>query len=72
MSISSVIGNFRGDCPVWRFEVGKFFPVGLRMEEKVPRKRFGDGHGISSSEPPETPSPKTIKITLIKFYLSIL
>jgi hypothetical protein len=23
----SVNGDARGDCPVWRFEIGKFFPV---------------------------------------------
>jgi hypothetical protein len=47
MSISFVNGDPRGDCPVWRSEVGEFFPVG--MEEKIPRKRFGDEDGISSS-----------------------
>jgi hypothetical protein len=46
MSISSVIGNFRGDCPVWRFEVGEFFPVRMGMEEKVSRKRFGNEDNI--------------------------
>jgi hypothetical protein len=44
MSISSVIGNFRGDCPVWRFEVGEFFPVRMGMEEKVlPKEVWGWG-----------------------------
>jgi hypothetical protein len=38
MSISSVNRDPRGDCPVWRFEVGKFFSVEMGMEEKVPLK----------------------------------
>ncbi|MCI47107.1 hypothetical protein A2U01_0068348, partial [Trifolium medium] len=36
MSISSVNGDPCGDCPVWGPEDGKFFPVGIGMEEKVP------------------------------------
>jgi hypothetical protein len=44
----------------------------MGMEEKVPRKRFGDGDDISSSAPAETPSPKTNKITLKNVYLSTL
>jgi hypothetical protein len=43
MLISSVNEDPRGDCPVWRSEVEEFFPVGMGMEVKVPRKRFGDG-----------------------------
>jgi hypothetical protein len=35
MSISSVNGDLRGDCPVWRSEIGEFFLVDMRMEEKV-------------------------------------
>ncbi|MCH80657.1 hypothetical protein A2U01_0001428 [Trifolium medium] len=38
MSISSVNGDPRGDCPVWGPEDGEFFPVGMGMEEKVPPK----------------------------------
>jgi hypothetical protein len=44
ISISSVNQDPRGDCPVWRFEVGKFFSVG--MEEKIPPKEvWGWGWG---------------------------
>jgi hypothetical protein len=35
MSILSVNGDLRGDCAVWRSEIGEFFLVGIRMEEKV-------------------------------------
>jgi hypothetical protein len=38
MSISSVNGDPRGDCPVWRYEVGEFFPVRMGMKVKVPPK----------------------------------
>jgi hypothetical protein len=47
-----------------------FSPWGWRR--KFSQKRFGDGDGISSSSSAETSSPKTIKITLIHLYLSIL
>jgi hypothetical protein len=40
MSISSVNEDPGGDCPTRRFEVGKFFSVG--MEEKVhPKEVWG-------------------------------
>jgi hypothetical protein len=38
MSISSVNRDSRGDCSVWRFEVGEFFSFGMEMEEKIPPK----------------------------------
>ncbi|MCI82116.1 hypothetical protein A2U01_0103390, partial [Trifolium medium] len=37
--------------PIWGPEDGEFFPVGMGMEEKVPRKRFGDGDEILSPAP---------------------
>ncbi|MCI95769.1 hypothetical protein A2U01_0117068, partial [Trifolium medium] len=44
MSISSVNGDPRGDCPVWGPENGEFFPVGMGMEDKVPpREVWGWG-----------------------------
>jgi hypothetical protein len=43
MSISSVNGDLRGDCPIWRSEVEEFFTVGMRIEEKVPPKEVWDG-----------------------------
>jgi hypothetical protein len=61
MSISSVNGDPREDYPVWRFEVGEFFPVGMRIDVKVPRKRFGEGDGISSSAPRRLRPRKLIK-----------
>jgi hypothetical protein len=39
MSISFVDENHCGDCPIWGDE--EFFSVGMRMEKKVPQKRFG-------------------------------
>jgi hypothetical protein len=38
MSILSVNGDLREDCSVWKFENGKYFRVGLEIEEKVPPK----------------------------------
>jgi hypothetical protein len=67
MSTSSVNGNPRGNCPVWRFKVGKIFPVG--MEEKVPPKKIWEWGRYFILRPAETPSPKTIKITFINLYL---
>jgi hypothetical protein len=60
MLISSINEDPRRDCPVWRFEVGKFFPVG--MEEKVPPKEVWRWVQYFILRPAETPSSKTIKI----------
>ncbi|MCI77132.1 hypothetical protein A2U01_0098402, partial [Trifolium medium] len=38
MSISSVKGDLRGNCPVWGPEDGEFFSMGMGMKEKVPPK----------------------------------
>jgi hypothetical protein len=44
MSISSVKEDPRGDCPVWRSEVDEFFPVGMKIEEKIlPKEVWGWG-----------------------------
>jgi hypothetical protein len=72
MSISSVNGDPRGDCPVWRSEVGEFFPVGMGMEEKVPPKEVWGWGWYFILRPAETPSPKTSKITFINLYFSAL
>jgi hypothetical protein len=71
MSISSVNGDPRGDCPVWGSEVGEFFLVG--MEEKIiPKEVWGWGR-LFIPRPIETMSPKTLlKITFVNVYLSTL
>jgi hypothetical protein len=72
MSISSVKEDPRGDCPVWRSEVDEFFPVGMKIEEKIlPKEVWGWGWYFIL-RPAETPSPKTIKIIFINLYLGIL
>jgi hypothetical protein len=72
MSISSVNEDLCGDCLVWRFEVGEFFSVGMGMEEKIPRKRFGDGDSISSSTLRRLRPRKLLKIIFINLYLCTL
>jgi hypothetical protein len=51
MSISSVNGDPREDCPVRRSEIGEFSPWGRDGGESPPRNRFGDEDGIASSAP---------------------
>jgi hypothetical protein len=46
MSILSVNENHCGYYSIWRAKVGKYFPMRMWKEEKVPRKRFGDGDRI--------------------------
>jgi hypothetical protein len=71
MSISSINGDPCRDCPVWRCKIGEFFPVGMRMKEKVlPKEVWRWGHYFII-RPAETPSPKTIKITFKNLYLNI-
>jgi hypothetical protein len=72
MSISSINRDPRGDCPVWRSEVGEFFPVWMGMEVKVPPKEVWGWEQYFILRPAETLSPKTIKITFINLYLSAL
>jgi hypothetical protein len=72
MSISPANGDAREDCPVWRSEVGEFFSVGMRMEEKVPPKEVWGWGRYFIIRPVETPSPKTIKITFINIDLNTL
>jgi hypothetical protein len=43
MSILSINEGFCGDCPIWGFEVGEYFPIKMEMEKKkFSQKRFGD------------------------------
>jgi hypothetical protein len=39
MSILSINEGFCGDCPVWGFEDGEYFPIEMEMEKKNPPKR---------------------------------
>jgi hypothetical protein len=64
MSISYVNEDPRGDCPVFRSEVGEFFSVGMGMKEKIPPKEVWGWYFIL--RPAESPSPKTIKIEFCK------
>jgi hypothetical protein len=58
MSISSVNGDLRENCTIWRFDDGEFFPVG--MEEKVsPKEVWGWGRYFTP-RPAENPSTKAL------------
>jgi hypothetical protein len=57
MSISSINEDLRGDCPVWRFEVGNFSQWGWRR--KSPERGL-------------VLIPKIIKISFINLYLNTL
>jgi hypothetical protein len=46
--------------------------VGMRMKEKVPRKKFGDEDGILFSVPPDFIRENFLKIILINAYLNTL
>jgi hypothetical protein len=70
MSILCVNEDPCGDYPVWRFEVGEFFPVG--MEEITPPKEVWGWGWYFILHPAETPSPKTIKIISTNLYLCAL
>jgi hypothetical protein len=72
MSISSVNGNSRGDCPVWISEVEEFFLVGMEMEVKVPSKEVWGCGRYFIIRLAETPFLKTSKITFINLYFSAL
>ncbi|MCI05179.1 hypothetical protein A2U01_0026229 [Trifolium medium] len=56
MSILSVNGDSRGDCPVWRSEDGEFFSVGMGIEEKVPPKEVW-GWGLRRKSDWRHPAP---------------
>jgi hypothetical protein len=70
MLISSINGDSRGDCLVWRSKNGEFFSVGMGIKTKVPLKEVSGWYFILRFA--ETLSPKTIKITCINLYLSTL
>jgi hypothetical protein len=68
ISISTVNEDQKGDCSVWRFEVGEFFSVGMRMKVKVPPKEVWGWRRYFILRPVETPFPKTSKITFINYF----
>jgi hypothetical protein len=65
-------GNLCYYCPVWGFEDGEFFLIGMGIEEKVSRKRFGDGVVFYPPLRGDSVPENFIKITFINVYLSTL